>query len=140
MKSLAARQKVHLLAALNNDHSSDLRACCAGVKSLSRPCFVPVRPLRPRSAAWRSLFVVNLSNSAPGRAPTAEVEACVVAGCSYVATTTLACNLIWRCNNYVLSCCISFFFVSPSLASKPMRRRLSLCSSCLGVSARVSTA
>jgi hypothetical protein len=26
------------------------------------------------------------------------------------------------------------------LASKPMRRRLSLCSSCLGVSARVSTA
>jgi hypothetical protein len=30
--------------------------------------------------------------------------------------------------------------VSPSLVSKPVRRRLSLRSSCLGTSARVSTA
>jgi hypothetical protein len=30
--------------------------------------------------------------------------------------------------------------ILPSLASKPMRCKLSLCSSCLGVSTRVSTA
>jgi hypothetical protein len=39
----------------------------------------------------------------------------------------------------VLNRCTSSFLVSPSLASKPMRQRLSLWSSYLGVSARVST-
>ncbi len=97
MKSLAARQKVRLLAALaslNNGHSSDLRACCAGVKSSSRLSFVLARPLRPRSATWRSSLIANLSNTAPGRAPAIEVEARVVTGRCRVAAMTLARSLI----------------------------------------------
>jgi hypothetical protein len=71
MKSSAACQKACLpttLASLNNGHSSDLCACCAGVRSSSRPSFVPIRPLCPPSTAWRSSFVANLSNTAPGHA------------------------------------------------------------------------
>jgi hypothetical protein len=52
----------------------------------------------------------------------------------------LARSLIWPCNNFVLSCCISSFLVSPSLTSKAVRRRLSLHSSYLGASAKVSIA
>ncbi len=143
MKSSVARQKARLptaLASLNNDHSSNLRACCAGVRSSSTPSFVPGRPLRPRSAAWRSSFVANLSNTAPGRAPAVEVEAHVVIGRYRVAAMTLARSLIWPCNTSVLSRCTSSFSILPSLASKPVRRRLSLRSSCLGVLAKVSIA
>ncbi len=142
MKSSVARQKAHLLAALaslNSGHSSDLHACCAGVRSSSRPSFVPARPLHAQSAAWRSSLVENLSNTAPGCAPAVEVEACVVTGHYRVAAMTLTCSLIWPCNTSVLSRCTSSFSVSPSLASKPARHRLSLRSSCLGVSAKVST-
>ncbi len=76
IKNSAAHQKACLpaaLASLNNGHNSDLRACCAGVKSSSRP-------LRPRSAAWRSSLIANLSNTALGCAPVVEVEARVVIG------------------------------------------------------------
>jgi hypothetical protein len=38
------------------------------------------RPLRPRSAAWRSSLIANLSNTALGCAPVVEVEARVVIG------------------------------------------------------------
>jgi hypothetical protein len=54
MKSLATRQKVRLLtafASLNNGHNFDLRTCYAGVKSSSKPIFVPAKPLRLQSAA-----------------------------------------------------------------------------------------
>jgi hypothetical protein len=40
----------------------------------------------------------------------------------------------------VLSCCTSFFSISPSLVSKPVRGKLNLRSSYLGVSAKVFTA
>ncbi len=143
MKSSTTCQKAHLpvaLASLNNSHSSNLRACYASVKSSSRPSFVPARPLRPQSVAWRSLFVVNLSNIAPRCAPATEVEAHAVAGHCHVVVTTLACNLIWPYNSSVLNRCTNSFLILPSLASKPMRCKLSLCSSCLGVSTRVSTA
>ncbi len=56
-----------------------------------------------------------------------------------VVATTLACNLIWPCNNSVFSRCTNYFSVSPSLASKPVRCNLNLHSSYLGASARVST-
>ncbi len=142
MKSSTARQKARLLvafASLNNGHSSDLRACCMGVRSSSRPSFVPARPLRPRSAAWRFSLVTNLSNTAPGRTLAVEVEAHVIIGRCHVATMTLAHNLIWPCNTFVLSRCTSSFSVSPSLASMPVKCRLSLHFSCLDVSAKVST-
>ncbi len=142
MKSSTARQKARLLAtlaSLNNGHSSDLRACCVGVRSLSKPSFVLARPLRPRSATWRSSFVANLSNTTPGRVPVIKVEARVVTGHCRMAAMTLKCNLIWPYNTFVLSCCTCSFLVSSSLALKPMRCRLSLRSSCLGVSVKVST-
>jgi hypothetical protein len=96
--------------------------------------------LRVRSVAWWSSFIANLSNTAPRRIPAVEVEACVVTGRYRVAAMTLAHSLIWPCNTFVLSRCTSSFSVSPSLASKPMRRKLSLRSSYLGVSAKVSIA
>ncbi len=61
-KSLDAHQKARLLAALaslNNGYSSDLCACCVGVRSSSRPNLVPARPLRPRSVAWWSSLVAK---------------------------------------------------------------------------------
>ncbi len=143
MKSLVARQKACLhvtLASLNNSHSSDLHACCVSVRSSSRPNFVPIRPLRLQSPAWRSSFIANLNNTAPGRALVVEVEAHVVVSRCHVATMTLARSLIWPCNNFVLSRCTIFFSISPSLALKPVKCRLSLRSSCLGTSARVSIA
>ncbi len=143
MKNSAARQKARLfatLASLNNDHSSDLRACYARVRSSSRPSFVVTKPLHPRSAAWRSSFVTNLNNTTPMHAPTVEVEACVVTVRCHVTAMTLVLSLIWPCNSYVLSHCTSSFSISPSLALKPVRRRLSLRSSCLGVLAKVSIA
>jgi hypothetical protein len=143
MKSSAARQKARLLAALaslNNGHSSDLRACCARVRSSSRPSFVLARPLRPQSAAWQSSLVANLNNTMPRRAPAVKVEARVITGRCHVAAMTLARSLIWPCNTSVLSRCTNSFSVSPSLASKLVKRRLSLRSSYLGVAAKVSTA
>jgi hypothetical protein len=134
MKSSTTRQNVHLLAALaslNNGHSSDLRVCYVGVRSLSMPNLVPTRPLRPCSVAWRSLFVTNLSNTMSGCALVAEVEARIVVGPCRVAAMTLARSFIWPCNNSALSRYTSSFSVSPSLALKPVRRKLSLRSSCL---------
>ncbi len=135
MKSSAVRQKARLpaaLASLNNDHSSDLYAYCASVRSSSRPNFVPTTPLHPQSMAWQSSLVTNLSSTAL----VVEVEARGVTGCYRVAMTTLARNVIWPCNSSMLS---RSFSISPSLASKPVRHKLSLRSSCLGASARVST-
>jgi hypothetical protein len=106
-------QKVHLptsLASLNNDHNFDLRTCYVGVRFSSRPNLVPTKPLRLRIVAWRSSLVVNLSSTTLGRAPVAKAEACAVIGHCRVATTTLARNLIWPCNNSVLSCCTNSFF------------------------------
>ncbi len=143
MKSLIARQKTRLpaaLASLNNGHSFDLRACCVGMRSLSMPNLVPIRPLHLRSATWWSSFVSNLSSTMPGRILAAEVEAHVVAGYYCMAVTTIVRNLIWPCNNFMLSCYTSSFSISPSLVSKPMKRKLSLCSSCFIVSTKVSTA
>ncbi len=115
MKSSVARQKARLpaaLASLNNGHSSDLCACCAGVRSSSRPSFVPARPLRPRSVAWWSSLVANLSNTTPGCALAIEVEARVVIGRCRVAAMTLARSFIWPYNSSVLSRCTSSFSVS----------------------------
>ncbi len=142
MKSSAARQKAHLptaLASLNNGHNSDLRACCAGLKSLSRLSFVPIKPLCPRSTTWRSSLVANLSSTVLGRAPTTKVEARTIASHCCMVATTLARNLIWPYNNSMFSHYTNSFLISPSLASKPVKRKLSLCSSYLGVSARAST-
>jgi len=142
-KSSAARQNACLcatLASLNSGHSSDLRACYVGMKFSSKPNLVPTRPLRPHSTAWWSLLVVNLSSTMSGRAFVVEVDAHEVARCCRVATTTLTRSPIWPYNSSMLSRCTSSFSVLPYLASKPMRHRLSLCSSCLGASARVSTA
>ncbi len=139
-KNSATRQKARLLttlASLNSGHSSDLRACCVGVRSSFKPNLVPTRPLHPCSVAWRFSLVVNLSSTAPRCALAVKAEARIVAGRCHVATTTLVCNFIWLCNNFVLSHCTSSFSVSPSLASKPMRCRLSLRSSCLGASTKV---
>jgi hypothetical protein len=127
------------LASLNNGHSFDLRAYCTGVSSSSKPSFVLAKPLHPQSVAWRFSFMVNLNSTAPGRAFAAEVEAHTVANRCHVAMTTLACSLIWCCNNSVLNRCTSSFSVSPSLASKLVRRKLNLHSLCLGMSTRVST-
>jgi len=142
-KNLAARQKASLfvvLASLNNGHNFDLCACCVGVKSSSRPKLVLARPLCLHSATWRSSLVVNLSSIAPRRVPVIEVEARAVANRCRMAAMTLVCSLIWPCNNFVLSRCTSSFLVLPSLASKPVRRRLSLHSSYLSASTNVSTA
>ncbi len=141
MKSSAACQKACLLAtlaSLNNDHNSNLRARYAGVGFLCRPSFVPARHLPLQSATIRFSFIANLSNTTPLRAPVVELEARVTVDRCCVAVTTSARSLIWPCNNSVLSHCTSFFSISPSLASKLMRGRLSLRSSCLGASARVS--
>ncbi len=127
------------LASLNNGHSFDLRACCASVRTSSRPNLVPTRPLRPRNAAWWPSFVAKLNSTALGRATTVGVEAYIVVGHCRLATMTLAHNFIWPCNNSMLSCCTSSLSVSPSFASKPVKRRLNLRSSYLGVLASVST-
>jgi hypothetical protein len=118
MKSSVARQKARLpiaLASSNNGHSSDLHACCVGVRSLSRPNSILARPLCLGSAAWWSSFITNLNNIVPGHAPTAEVEAHIVVGRCCVVAMTLACSLIWPCNSFVLNYCTSSFSVSPSL-------------------------
>ncbi len=135
MKNSAKCQKTRLpatLASLNNGHNSNLHACCISVKYLSRP-------LRPCSAAWQSLFIVNLNSIALGRTLVAKVEALIVTGRCYMATTALALNLIWPCNSFMLNHYNSSFLVSPSLALKPVRHRLGLRSSFLGASTRVST-
>ncbi len=142
-RSSAACQNVRLpvaLASLNNGHNSDFRACCVGVRSSSRPNLVLARPLCLRSATLRSSLVANLSSTTLRRALAVEVEAHEVAGRCRVAATTLTRNLIWPCSNSMLNCYTSSFSVSPSLASKPVRRKLNLRSSCLGASAKVSTA
>jgi hypothetical protein len=142
MKNLVVCQKARLLttlASLNNDHNSDLRACCLGMRSLSRPNLDPAKPLRPHNTAWRSSFVANLSSTTSGHVHVVKVEACAIAGHCHVATTTLVRNFIWPCNNFVLNYYTNSFSISPSLASKPMKRRLSLCSSYLGASVKVST-
>ncbi len=142
-KSSATRQNPHLpitLACLNNGHSYDLHTCCVGVRSSSKPNLVPARPLCSRSATWKSSFVINLSSTTSRRALVIKVEAREVVGCCHMAAMTLTRSLIWPCNSSVLSCYTSSFSVSPSLASNPMRGRLSLRSSCLGTSARVSIA
>ncbi len=142
MKISVVRQEVRLLvalASLNNGHSSDLCACYAGVKFSSRPRSVLAKPLRPQSAAWQSSLVANLNNIALGRTPTTKVEARTIAGRSHVVMTTLVRSLIWPYNNFVLSRYTSFFSILPSLALKPMRRKLNLHSSYLSASARVST-
>jgi hypothetical protein len=137
------RQKARLpvaLASLNNGHISDLHVCCASVRSSSRPSLVLVRPLCPHNAAWRSSLIANLNNIVPGRAPAIEAKARTVTGCYRVVATTLVCSFIWRYSSSMLSHCTNSFLGSPSLVSNPVRHRLSLRPSCLGVLARVSTA
>jgi hypothetical protein len=143
MKSSTTHQKAHLpttLASLNNGHISDLRACCAGVRSYSRPNLVPARPLRLRNTTWRSSLVANLSSTALRHTPTTKAEARAATSHHRVATTTLVCSFIWPCNSSMLNRCTNFFSISPSLASNFVRCRLSLRSSYLGTSIRVSTA
>ncbi len=137
------RQKVRLpatLASLNSGHSFDLCACCVGVRSSSRPSLVPAKPLCTHSTVWRSSLIVNLSNTTLGHAPIVRPEVHAVTSHYHVVVTTLARSLMWSYNNFMLSRCTNSFSVSPSLASKPMRRNLNLCSSCMGVSVRVSIA
>ncbi len=100
----------------------------------------PARPLRPHNTAWRSLLVANLSSIVPRRAPATEVQAHVIAGSCRMATMTLARSLIQPYNSFMLNCYTNVFYVSSSLASKLVRCRLNLRSSCLGASTRVSTA
>ncbi len=126
------------MASSNNGHNSNLHAYCVGVRSSSTPNLVPARPLRPHNAAWWSSFVTNLSSTASGRTPTARAKARAIASRCHMAATTLAHSLIWPCNNFVLSHCTHSFLVLPSLASELVKHRLSLHSSCLGTSARVS--
>jgi hypothetical protein len=134
---------VHLfiaLASLNSGHNFDVHACYMGMRSSSRPNLVHARPLNLRSAAWRSLLVTNVSNTALRRAPVIRAEVLTVIGRYRVATTTLAHNFIWPCNSFVLNHYVRSFSVLPSLSLKPMRCKLSLCSSYLGASTKVSTA
>jgi len=141
-KNTTVRQKACLPVAftsLNNGHSSNLRAYCVGVRFSSRPNLGLARPLRPCNAAWRSSFVVNLSSITLRHAPTIGAEAYTVTSRCRVTVTTLARSFIWPSNNSVLSHYTNSFSVSPSFTSKPMRRRLSLCSFCLNMSARVFT-
>jgi hypothetical protein len=107
---------------------------------LSRPNLVFATPLCLCNVAWRSSFVANLSNIVLGHALATEVEAHVVASRCRMAMMTLSRNLIWPYNSFVLNHCTNFLSVSPSLASKLMKRKLNLRSSYLGASARVSTA
>ncbi len=135
MKSSATHQKARLLtalASLNSGHNSDLCAYYVGMRSLSRPNLVPTRPLHPRNATWRFSLVANLSNTVPKHALTAKAKARTIAGRYHMTTTFLAHNFIWPYNNSVLSHYTSSFSISPSLASKPVRRRLSLRSTYLG--------
>ncbi len=127
------------LASLNNSHTSSLRACCANVRSSSKPNLVPARPLRLRSTTWRSSLVVNLISTASRHMLVVGAEAHTMAGRYCVAMTTLAHNFISPCNSFVLSHYTNSFSVSPSFASKLMKRKLNLHSSCLGASTRVST-
>ncbi|CAM6021017.1 unnamed protein product [Sphagnum balticum] len=71
--------------------------------------------------------------------PIARAKAHAVPGCYHVAMTTLARKFIWPSNSSMLSRYINSFSISPSMASKPMRRKLSLRFPCLGASARVYT-
>ncbi len=128
------------LASLNNAHSSNLHTYYTNVRFSSRPNFVPAKPLCPRSAAWQSSFIANLGTITLGRSPTAKVEAHIVTSCCHVATTTLARSFIWPCNNFVFNYYTCSFSVSSYLASKPVKWKLSLHSSCLGTSVKVSTA
>ncbi len=136
------RQKARLpaaLASLNNGHSFDLCTCCVGVKSSSKPNLVFAMPLCPHSTAWRYLFVTNLSNTTSWCTLTVEAEVLAITGRYCMVVITLARNFIWPYNSFVLSRCTSSFLISPSLASKPVKWRLNLCSSCLGMSTRFST-
>ncbi len=71
-------------------------------------------------------------------APTIEAKDCTMAGRCCMVATTLVHSFIWPCNNSMLIHCTSSFLVLPSLALKPVRWMLSLHSSYLGASARVS--
>ncbi len=84
------------------------------MKSSSRPNLVLAKPSRPRSMAWRSSFVANLSTIAPKRMPAAKVKALEVVGHYRVAATTLVHNLIWLSKSSMLSHCMSSFLVSLS--------------------------
>jgi hypothetical protein len=142
-KSLAARQKACLLvalASLNNGHSSNLCACYVGVRSSSKPNLVHPKPLHPHSTAWWSSFITNLSSTVPGRVLSAEVEAHTITSPYCMVAMTLAHSFIQPYNSSMLNRCISSFSVFPSLASKFVRHKLSLHSSYLGASTRVSTA
>jgi hypothetical protein len=133
-KSSVVCQMVRLpaaLASLNNGHSFDLRAYYVGMRSSSRPNLVPARSLRLRNATWRSLFVANLNSTTPKRTLAIGVGPHTIVGCYHEVMMTLARNLIWPCNNSVLSRCTSSFLILFSLASKLVRRKLSLHSSCL---------
>ncbi len=127
------------LASLNNGHNFDLRACCASVRSSSKPSLVPTRPLRPCNVAWRSSLVVNLNSIVSKCTHIVEVETFAIIGRCCIVVMTLACNLIWPYNSSMLSCYTKYFSVSLSLASKAVRCKLSLRYSCLGVSTKVST-
>ncbi len=111
-----------------------------GMRSSSRPNLVPAKPLCPRNATWRSSFVTKLRSIALKHAYVAEAKARTIASRYRVAMITLAHSLIWPSNNSILNRYRSSFLVSPSLASKPVKHKLSLRSSCLGASAKVSTA
>jgi hypothetical protein len=141
-KSLVVCQKARLfvaLASLNNGHSSGLCACYANVRSSPRPNLVPTKPLHVRSTTWRSSLIANLSSTTSRRMLVIGAEAHTVVGYCRMAVTTLVRNFIWPYNSSVLNHYTNSFSVSPSLASKPVRRRLSLRSSYLGASTRVST-
>lgn len=141
-ESSTTHQKVCLLAALaslNNGHNFNLHNYYVGMKSSSKPSLVPTKPLRSRSTTWQSSLVTNLSSIMLRCTPTAEAKAHTTTSCYHVAVTTLAHSFIWPCNNFVLSNCTSSFLVSPSLALKFVKCKLNLCSSYLGMSAKVST-
>ncbi len=105
--ALKAARLPTALASLNSGHNSDLCAYCVDVRSLSRPNMIPTKPLHPRSTAWRSSFVANLNNITLGHMPIIKVEVCIIASRCCVAVMTLACNVIWPCNNSLLNRCTS---------------------------------
>ncbi len=126
-KNSTTHQKARLpatLASLNNGHIFNLRAYCVGVRSSSKSNLVHTKPLHPHNAFWRSLLVMNLSNTSPRHVPTTEGEARAVVGHCHVAVMTLACNFIQPRSSFMLSNCTSSFSVSPSLASSLVRRKL----------------
>ncbi len=134
-KSSIVRQKARLpttLASLNSGHNFDLHACCTSVRTSCKPSLVLAKPLRPHSAALRSLFVANFNSTTSRHTPAIKAEPRTITSRCHVVAKTLACNLIWPCNSSVLKRCTNSFSVSLSLVSKLMRRRLSLHSSCLG--------